>query len=101
MALFTFGDYKAFLNTLGKPEVIGDVMASLGARGFREKLKSYSRYVGLKMDELEPLKRQFKAKNLDQLRKKEFTLDELKTKGMRIDSVVRYLCDWQQSNEQY
>lgn len=101
LALFTFGDYKAFLNTLGKPEVIGDAIATLGARKFREKLKSYSRYVGLKMDELEPLKQQFKAKNLDQLRKKEFTLEELKTKGIRIDSVVRYLCDWQQSNEQY
>ena len=101
LALFTFGDYKAFLNTLGKPDVIGDAIATLGAREFREKLKSYSRYVGLKVDELEPLKREFKAKSLGQLRKKEFTLEELKMKGIRIDGAVRYLCDWQQSNEQY
>ena len=101
LALFTFGDYKAFLTTLGKPEVIGDAIATMGTREFREKLKSYSRYVGLKSEELEPLKRQFKAKNLAQLRKKEFTIEDLKAANIRIDAVVRYLCDWQQSKEQY
>ena len=101
LELFTFGDYKAFLTTLGKPEKIGDAIVTLGARDFREKLKSYSRYVGLKSEELEPLKEHFKAKNLAQLRKKEFTIEELKAANIRIDAVVRYLCDWQQSKEQF
>jgi hypothetical protein len=101
LSLFTFGDYKTFLNTLGGPDVIGEAIAELGTREFRDKLRDYSQYVGLKISDLEPLKQREKAKNLAQLRKKKFTIEELKTEKMRIYNVVRYFCDWQQSKEQY
>src|SRR5579863_246454 len=101
LSLFTFGDYKAFLNTIGKSKVIGDAIAELGPDKFREQLKDYSQYVGLKMADLDLLKALVEAKNLAQLRRKKFTIELLKTKKVPIYDVVRYLCDWQQSKEQY
>jgi hypothetical protein len=101
LALFTFGDYKAFLNTIGNPEVIGDALAALDSSKFKKRLKDYSQYVTLKLAELEPLRTMEKWKDLADLRKKKFTLEKLKSEKIAISDVVRYFCDWQHSKEQY
>jgi len=101
LGLFTFGEYKAFLNSIGKPEKIGDAIVKLGATKFRKQLEDYSQYVTLKLDDLEPLRTVVKWKDLRDLRKKKFTLDVLKDKGVRITDIIRYFNDWQQSKDQW
>jgi hypothetical protein len=101
LGLFTFGEYKAFLNSIGKPEKIGDAIVAVGATKFRKQLEDYSEYVTLKLDDLEPLRTVAKWKDLADLRKKKFTLDLLKDKGVRITDIIRYFNDWQQSKDQW
>jgi hypothetical protein len=101
LSLFTFGDYKAFLNTIDEPKVIGDAITNLEAATFKEQLKDYSQYVALKLAELEPLRKVVAWKNLAELRKQKFSIEKLRTDEITISDVIRYFCDWQQSKEQY
>ncbi len=102
LALFTFGEYKAFLNTIGKPETIGKAIADLGSKRFKEQLRDYSQYVMLKLSDLEALRSLdiVKWKDLAELRRKKPIVKKL-PKEIRSSEVVRYLADWQQSKEQY
>jgi SpoVK/Ycf46/Vps4 family AAA+-type ATPase len=102
LALFTFGEYKTFLNSIGKGEPIGDAAAKLGAKRFKEKLEDYSQYVTLKLSEAVPLRSLdiVTWKNLGDLRKKRLVLKKL-PKELRSSDMIRYLVDWQQSKEQY
>lgn len=101
LALFTFGEYKAFLSPIGGQKNIGDRIAKLGASGFKSKLQDYSQYVMLKLDELAPLRAAEKWKDLADLRRKRFTIAELRTKNVRITDIIRFFSDWQQSKQQY
>ena len=101
VALFTFGEYRAFLNTIGKPEVIGKAIANLSAREFQKQVRDYSQYVTLKLTEFEPLRQVVEWNDLADLRKKTFTRQDLKKKKIPMSDTLRYLCDWQQSKEQY
>jgi ATPase family associated with various cellular activities (AAA) len=102
LALFTFGEYKAFLNTIGKATTVGDAAAELGATRFKEQLRDYSQYVMLKLSDADALRSLdvVKWKRLADLRKKKLDLKKL-PKESRSSDLIRYLVDWQQSKEQY
>ena len=102
LALYTFGEYKAFLKTIGDEKKIGDALESLGPVEFRRQLKAYSKFVTLKVSDLAPLRRiGIKWRRLAELDKKMFTLKQLLDKKLPISHIVRYYCDRKESKEQY
>ena len=99
--LFTFGEYKSFLKTIGDPKNIGNAVSVCGAAEFRNRLEAFARYVTLKLDDVEPLRDGLNWKDLDELRGKfNLTLKEITDKKIPITHMARYLCDWRESKEQ-
>jgi hypothetical protein len=101
LGLYTFDELKAFLKTIGVAKSIGDNIAGLGAATFRKRLREDSRYVTLKMSDLDPLRKiGVKWKRLSELDKKKFTLDQLKAKKQQPTLIIRYFCDRRESRLQ-
>ncbi len=104
--LFTFGDLKAFLATLGSREDLGDKIEGLGQAEFQKKLRKFGDHVGLKIHDLDVLHGLPENwKELTSLRRLTFSAEKAKelcaARNIAVPpSAVRYLCDWQQSNEQ-
>jgi hypothetical protein len=105
LELYTFGEYMAFLRILGNKKPIGDCIEEIGAAEFRRLLRESSESVTLKLTDLEPLHEFIGTKTLAELKKKTFTWKavekEFSAKNIPMSHAVRYLCDWQQSKEQY
>ena len=113
LALYTFGEYKAFLRTFADAEIVDDAVSKLDdtlskivPAKFQEQLNDYSQFVTLKLPDLEPLKKIVTWTDLADLEKKKFTLRDVEKENVEkenipITHIVRYFCDRQQSKEQY
>jgi ATPase family associated with various cellular activities (AAA) len=101
LTLYTFGEFQAFVNKIGNKKAIGNQIAKLGPSEFRKLLKDDSEYVTLKLSELRVLDKVVKGKTLADLHRKKFTLELLLSRKVQIRPIIRYLCDRQQSKEQY
>lgn len=101
LALYTFGEFKAFLRGIGNKKSIGDRVEQLRASGFRKRLREDSEYVTLNLSDLKPLRKVVTWRNLDELKRKKFGLEQLKRNRIPVTPIIRYLCDWQRSKEQY
>jgi len=108
LALYTFGEYKAFLRTIADAEQVDeavskldDALSRLDPSEFQERVNDYSQYVTLKLAELEPLRKLVKWKKISGLKKKKFTLKDVEKENIPISPIIRYFCDRQESKEQY
>jgi hypothetical protein len=103
LELFTFDEFRGFLRNIGDENSIGDEIEKLTAAGFIDSLKKYSEFVTLKLSDLDalPICKTFGSKSLAKWKTKKFILQDLERKGVRISHTIRYLCDLQQSKEQY
>jgi hypothetical protein len=101
LELYTFGEFRSFLKTIGDENSIGNGIEKLGKAKFQERLEDNSKYVTLKLRELEPLLKAFNRKRLAEVMEEPFTLEELEGKGIKVSSpIVRFLCDRKESKEQ-
>lgn len=99
--LYTFGEFQAFLRSIGDGDSIGDKIGAMGAADFRKHLTEYSKFVALKLSDLSSLSKiGVKWKSLSDLDKKNFTLRQLEEKRLQPTPVVRYLCDRRESKMQ-
>lgn len=103
LELFTFDEFKHFLNRIGDGENIGDKLASLRQHAFESKVRDYSRYVTLKLDDiLIKYPDEFSRWNFGDW--DDFPIDEIKTKhnkGEEQSEIERYLLDRRESKSQY
>lgn len=99
--LYTFGEFRAFLKSIGGEHEIGDKVEALGAAVFRKRLTEYSKFVSLKLSDLSPLRKiGVNWIKLPELDKKEFTLKQLEQKNLQPTPIVRYFCDRRESKIQ-
>ena len=103
LSLYTFGDYKAFIRQFGdnKKKLIGEAVEQMGKTEFLKRLRHDSKYVALKMSDLKALKKLVGWGTLDELKTKKFTLMQLQKRKMLPNPTIRYMCDWQESREQF
>lgn len=101
LGLYTYGEYRALLKSIGKEEKIGDEIAVLGAKEFRDRLKGDNETLTLKLKDLEPLRKlHIRWKTVDDLDRKNFTLKQLEIKRIQPTQIIRYFCDRRESKEQ-
>jgi len=98
LSLYTFGEFKAFLRKFGDKKTIGDAIEKLGAAEFQRLLRNDSKYVALRMSDLRVLRGVVDWKDLTDLKKKKLNRKQLEKK---MNPILRYLCDWQESKEQF
>jgi len=102
LELYTFGEFRAFLKTLGDENAIGDEIKKLGPAKFEQKLDEDSRYVILKTSDLDPLQKiGVTWKRIADLDQAAFTLKQLEDKDLQPTHVIRYFCDRKESKEQH
>jgi hypothetical protein len=101
LSLYTFGELRAFLRQFGDKSSIGDGLEGLPAAEFQKLLKNDSKYVALKVTDLKPLRKVVNWKNLADLKAKKFTLKQLVKRKVSLNPTIRYLCDWQESKDQF
>ncbi len=101
LGLYTFGEFRSFLKTIGDESEIDGKLQALGLSGFRDALTKYSRYVTLKLDDLQPLLKKFNRKSFAEVASETFTLSELQDGGITLSPIIRYLCDQKESKEQH
>ncbi len=101
LEVFTFDEFKHFLNRIGNGTNIGNELASLRQPEFENKVRDYSKYVTLKLDDVS-------SKYSDAFSKwkfsdwDEFPIDAIKTKpGEETSEMERYLLDRRVSKHQY
>jgi hypothetical protein len=105
--LYTFNEYNAFLRTiderkdLSDEKGLGNKLKKLGQAEFRTSLRSYSKYVTLKVSDLSPLRKiGVRWTRLAELDKKVFTLKQLEDKKLQLTPIIRYFCDRKESRDQ-
>jgi hypothetical protein len=102
LELYTFGEFRAFLKTIGDDKNIGDGIENLGGSEFRQRLTADSQSVTLKLGDLSPLRKiGVKWKKLADLDKKTFTLKQIERKKLQPTPIIRYFCDRKESKEQH
>lgn len=108
LALYTFGEFRAFLNRIDtKKDSIEKGIAGLDPSEFRKLLNEDSEFATLKLSDLKPLAKirslakLAKGMALADIYKTKITLELLERNKVRILPIIRYLCDRQQSREQY
>jgi hypothetical protein len=102
LALYTFGEYKAFLKSIGNESTIGAKIRDLKQSGFIKALNAYSKYITLKISDLDALKKiGIKWKRISDLDNQKFTLKQIERKNLQKTNVIRYFCDRKETKEQY
>lgn len=101
LELFTFDEFKHFLNRIGNGTNIGNKLASLRQHELEDMVRDYSKYVTLKLDDLS-------SKHPDAFSKwkfrdwDDFPIDDIKPKqGEELSEMERYLLDRRESKSQY
>jgi hypothetical protein len=101
LQLYTFGEFRAFVKSIGGEHEIGDKVEALGGAEFRKRLTEYSKFVSLKLSDLSPLRKLgVNWTRLTDLDEKEFTLKQLEKKNLEPTPIIRYLCDRRESKIQ-
>jgi len=101
LSLYTFSEFKAFLRQFGDKKSIGDGVEQVHASEFQRLLRHDSKYVALKLSDLKSLRKIVKWEKLADLKTKKFTLKQLEKRKMSLSPIIRYLCDWQESKDQF
>jgi len=94
--LFTFADFKEFLNSCGDGQNIGDKLIDLGQSGFRSKVEQYSEYVNLRIKDIPE---RF-AGTVPPWRAIQDLPEEEQKKILKTE-VGKYVRDYSQSKRQY
>jgi hypothetical protein len=100
LELFTFGEFKSFLKSLGEKTDIGQKLKDMGEPKFREHLVKYSSHVTLRLQDLEPLGKTA-SKSLADAYKLQLSLKDLVEGKIKITPIMRYLCDRRESKDQH
>lgn len=99
-SLYTFGDIKAFLRQFGDKNSIGNGLEQLTAAEFQDALKQNSKYVSLKVSDLNLLPKVAKRRSLENLKSKKAAVKQLE-RNKSLSPLIRYLYDWHESNDQF
>lgn len=101
LELYTFGDFRSFVKTIGDENNIGNKVEEMGKAKFEEALEKDSNYVALKLVDIEPLFTFFKCKRLSEIVGEHFTLKFLIEQKIPTSTTVQFLCDQKESREQW
>ncbi len=100
LALFTFGEYEALLNSISTKESIWTGLKRIKEEGFCSALDKYSN-ITLRMEDLEQLKSAgIEWSRISDFDKATYSLRDLEKKGFVVTQAVRYFHDRKQSKEQ-
>jgi hypothetical protein len=96
LTLYTFGEFKSLLNSIGTVETIGEKLETIDLEPFAARVKEYTKYVTLRLNDLKTVRklRKISVKDLDSISPK--TL-----KPVLESEIARYILDRRESRRQY
>lgn len=96
LTLYTFGEFRSFLKSIGNDKTIGGALEKLSTDDFAANVKTYTKSVTLRMNDLKLGKRKFRVKDLDHIPSK-----VLKRASVAKTAIARYIDDRKASRRQY